>query len=288
MDFPPHRLFGLWRAIYLQPRRAVLVRRGSLPAADAGRWRRLPVPGLPAAGGARSQRVGNMMPRWDIKAVLLDMDGTLLDTEKVYLESLISALAAFGYSDDVVTLCHAMVGIPALECEAMLLDRYGKDFPLPQLRQAFIARRDEILASGLPLKNGAMDLLDALRETALPMAIVTSSSRRTADEHLTLAGIRTRFGMIVTRDDVTRGKPSPDLYLLAASRFGVKPEFCLAIEDSNPGVAAAHAAGAITLMVPDIVPATEESRARCAAVLPDLGAVLTMLRLQDRLKHPTG
>lgn len=229
-----------------------------------------------------------MMARWDIRAVLLDMDGTLLDTEKVYLESLISALAAFGYSDDVVTLCHAMVGIPALECEAMLLDRYGKDFPLPQLRQAFIARRDEILASGLPLKNGAMDLLDALRETALPLAIVTSSSRRTADEHLTLAGIRTRFGMIVTRDDVTRGKPSPDLYLLAASRFGVKPEFCLAIEDSNPGVAAAHAAGAITLMVPDIVPATEESRARCAAVLPDLGAVLTMLRLQDRLKHPTG
>jgi HAD superfamily hydrolase (TIGR01509 family) len=229
-----------------------------------------------------------MMAHWDIKAVLLDMDGTLLDTEKVYLESLISALATFGYSDDVVTLCHAMVGIPALECEAMLLDRYGKDFPLPQLRQAFIARRDEILASGLPLKNGAMDLLDALRETALPLAIVTSSSRRTADEHLTLAGIRTRFGMIVTRDDVTRGKPSPDLYLLAASRFGVKPEFCLAIEDSNPGVAAAHAAGAITLMVPDIVPPTEESRAKCAAVLPDLGAVLTMLRLQDRLKHPTG
>jgi HAD superfamily hydrolase (TIGR01509 family) len=219
-----------------------------------------------------------MMPHWEIKAVLLDMDGTLLDTEKVYLESLLSALAAFGYKDDVVTLCHAMVGIPALECEAMLRDRYGEDFPLPQLRQAFNERRDEILSSGLPLKSGAIDLLDALRDTALPLAIVTSSSRRTADEHLTLAGIRTRFETIVTRDDVMRGKPSPDLYLLAASRFGVRPEFCLAIEDSNPGVAAAHAAGAITLMVPDIVPATEESRAKCAAVLPDLGAVLTMLR----------
>jgi len=229
-----------------------------------------------------------MTPHWDIKAVLLDMDGTLLDTEKVYLESLVSALAAFGYSDGVMTLCQAMVGIPALECEAMLRDRYGEDFPLTQLRQAFNARRDEILASGLPLKTGAIDLLDALRETALPLAIVTSSSRRTADEHLTLAGIRTRFETIVTRDDVMRGKPSPDLYLLAASRFGVKPEFCLAVEDSNPGVAAAHAAGAVTLMVPDIVPPTEESRVKCAAVLPDLGAVLTMLRQQDRLKHPAG
>jgi HAD superfamily hydrolase (TIGR01509 family) len=281
-------LFRLRRRIRLRPVGFLLVRRRKFSPADAGRSRRLSVPGLPAAGrGEPGERVGNMMPHWDIKAVLLDMDGTLLDTEKVYLESLVSALAAFGYSDGVVTLCQAMVGIPALECEAMLRARYGEDFPLSQLRQAFNARRDEILGSGLPLKSGAIDLLDALRETALPLAIVTSSSRRTADEHLTLAGIRTRFETIVTRDDVIRGKPSPDLYLLAASRFGVKPEFCLAIEDSNPGVATAHAAGALTLMVPDIVPPTEESRAKCAAVLPDLGAVLTMLRQQDRLKHPS-
>ena len=90
----------------------------------------------------------------------------------------------------------------------------------------------------------------------------------------TLAGIRHRFETILTRDDVARGKPSPDLYLLAASRFGVKPEVCVAVEDSNHGVTAAHAAGAITIMVPDMVPPTDESRARCAAVLPDLGAVL--------------
>jgi beta-phosphoglucomutase-like phosphatase (HAD superfamily) len=85
-----------------------------------------------------------------------------------------------------------------------------------------------------------------------------------------------------------RGKPSPDLFLLAAARLGVKPEFCVAIEDSNPGVAAAHAAGAVTIMVPDLVPPTEESRARCAAVLPDLNAVLTLLRQQGALDRRSG
>ena len=78
-------------------------------------------------------------------------------------------------------------------------------------------------AQALPLKRGAVELLDALQAAECPMAIVTSSSLRTADAHLTLAGIRHRFDTLLTRDDVTRGKPSPDLYLLAASRFGLKP-----------------------------------------------------------------
>jgi HAD superfamily hydrolase (TIGR01509 family) len=167
----------------------------------------------------------------------------------------------------------------------MLRDRYGERFPLADLNKAFSARRDEIFQAGIPLKSGAVELLDALRGHGYPMAIVTSSSRRTAEEHLTLAGIRSRFDSVLTRDDVERGKPSPDLYLLAARRLGFQPASCLAIEDSNPGVAAAHAAGAITIMVPDIVPPSAASPARCAAVLPDLGAVVQTLRERGELTH---
>ena len=206
------------------------------------------------------------------------MDGTLLDTERVYFDSLVAALKAHGYTDDTVTLCPAMVGLPGPECEAMLHARYGENFPLAEVSKAFISNRDGFLEAGLPLKRGAVELLDALQAAGCPMAIVTSSSRRTADAHLTLAGIRDRFETILTRDDVTRGKPSPDLYLLAASRLGLQPKFCVAVEDSNHGVTAAHAAGAITIMVPDLVTPTEESHAKCAAVVPDLGAVLDMLR----------
>jgi HAD superfamily hydrolase (TIGR01509 family) len=221
---------------------------------------------------------------WNVGAALLDMDGTLLDTEKVYFESLIAALNSSGYTDDIIPLCHAMVGLPGPECEAMLVGRYGEDFPLADINKAFVANRDEIFRAGLPLKGGAVELLDALRNAEWPMAIVTSSSRRSADEHLALAGIRARFDTILTRDDVINCKPSPDLYLLAASRLGVTPQACVAVEDSNHGVTAAHSAGAITIMVPDLVPPTEESRARCAAVLTDLNAVLEMLRERAALR----
>jgi HAD superfamily hydrolase (TIGR01509 family) len=221
---------------------------------------------------------------WNVGAVLLDMDGTLLDTEKVYFDSLLAALNACGFTDDVVPLCHAMIGLPGPECEMMLIKRYGEDFPLAEINRSFAANRDEIFRAGLPLKGGAVELLDALRNAEWPMAIVTSSSRRSADEHLALAGIRARFDTILTRDDVINCKPSPDLYLLAASRLGVTPQACVAVEDSNHGVTAAHSAGAITIMVPDLVPPTEESRARCAAVLTDLNAVLEMLRERAALR----
>jgi HAD superfamily hydrolase (TIGR01509 family) len=223
--------------------------------------------------------------RWDVSAVLLDMDGTLLDTEKVYFDSLVAALNACGYTENVVPLCHAMIGLPGPECELMLVERYGKQFPLAEISRLFAANRDEIFRAGLPLKVGAVELLDALLVAECPMAIVTSSSRRSADEHLTLAGIRARFQTILTRDDVARCKPSPDLYLAAAARLGARPEACVAIEDSNHGVAAAHAAGATTIMVPDLAPPSEESRAKCAAVLPDLGAVLEMLRERLSLRR---
>jgi HAD superfamily hydrolase (TIGR01509 family) len=214
---------------------------------------------------------------WQLEAVLLDMDGTLLDTEPSYVSALTAALEAFGYPD-ATAMCHALIGIPGAECEALLLARYGESFPFADVMEAFSVRSDEMFREGLPLKPGTIQLLDALREADCPMAVVTSTSRRTAERHLTFGGIRARFDILVTCDDVARGKPSPDIYLLAAARLGVRPQACVVVEDSNPGIAAAHAAETIALMVPDLVPPTEEIRAKCAAVLPDLHAVLKMLR----------
>jgi HAD superfamily hydrolase (TIGR01509 family) len=238
---------------------------------------------LAQARGTASSGECHVNARWTVDAVLLDMDGTLLDTEKVYFDSLVAALNACGYTDDVVALCHSMVGLPGPACEAMLRDHYGAAFPLEAVNLAFLDHRDRMMRLGLPLKSGTLDLLDAIAAAQRPMAIVTSSSRRSAERNLTLAGIRARFDTLLTLDDVAQGKPDPELYLKAAARLGVTPASCIAVEDSNHGVAAAHAAGAITLMVPDMAPPTEAIRAKCAAVLPDLNAVLALLRERGAL-----
>jgi HAD superfamily hydrolase (TIGR01509 family) len=238
---------------------------------------------LTETGEAAGNGGRNVNARWAVDAVLLDMDGTLLDTEKVYFDSLVAALNACGYTDDVVALCHSMVGLPGPVCEAMLRGHYGAAFPLDDVNRAFLEHRDRMMRSGLPLKPGTLDLLDAIATAQRPMAIVTSSSRRSADRNLTLAGIRDRFETLLTLDDVAEGKPDPELYLKAAARLGVTPQACIAVEDSNHGVTAAHAAGAITLMVPDMAPPTEATRAKCAAVLPDLNAVLVLLQERGAL-----
>lgn len=223
------------------------------------------------------------MAAWTVRAVLLDMDGTLIDTEKVYLEGTIAALAACGYSDGVTELCHSMIGLPGPVCDRLLREHFGAGYPADEVDRLYHIKCAELLADGLPLKPGVMELLDAIDANGLQKALVTAAARGTAARHLELAGIAHRFDAILTRDDVIRSKPSPDLYLLAAKRLGLSPQTCVAVEDSNPGVAAAHAAGAITLMVPDILPPTAESRDRCAAVLPDLAAVLALLRTKGVL-----
>ncbi|MFC0241926.1 HAD family hydrolase [Rhodopseudomonas telluris] len=221
------------------------------------------------------------MTDWIIEAVLLDMDGTLVDTERVYLESLSEVLDELGLPDALAT-CQSMIGLPGPECQALLVARYGDGVPLADINRAFARKRDARFATGLPVKAGTLELLDTLREARCRMAVVTSSSRKTADMHLTLAGIRARFDTILTRDDVAHGKPAPDLYLLAANRIGSAPRNCIAVEDSSVGVAAASSAGAITLMVPDMLEPDAATRRKCAAVLPDLHAVLATMQQRGR------
>ena len=121
-----------------------------------------------------------MTAKWNISAALLDMDGTLLDTEKIYFDSLMMALDAHGYTDNAAEICHAMIGLPGPACEAMLLEHYGERFPLAEINRAFLANRDRLIDAGPPLKSGALELLDGLAAADCPMGIVTSSSRRSA------------------------------------------------------------------------------------------------------------
>ena len=214
--------------------------------------------------------------RWQVEAVLLDMDGTLVDTERVYIDSLTDVLTEFGYPD-ARAVCEAMIGLPGPACQQLLIDRYGAKVPLREINAAFATKRDACFSQGLPLKHGTIELLDALDAAGWPTAVVTSSTQQTAEQHLALGGILERFDYLITRDAVAHSKPAPDLYLLAADTLGIAPAACVAVEDSGVGIAAAFAAGTIPIMVPDLLPPNEATRAQCAAVLPDLIAVRRLL-----------
>ena len=217
-----------------------------------------------------------MTLRTPVDAVILDMDGTLHDTEWVYHLALKRAVTAVGFevSDG---FCHSLIGIPGRECDEMLREHLGPDFPFPECDRLYAEHREALLVEGIRLKPGALELLDFLALRDLPAAVATSASRLAAELHLGRSGLRARLPIVVTRDDVARGKPHPDLFLRAAAAIGVAPEHCLAVEDSFNGIRAAHAAGMMPVMVPDLLTPTPDIRALCVEIVVDLHAVQRLI-----------
>ena len=208
-----------------------------------------------------------------VEAVIFDMDGTLIDSESVYIAAMQDAAGTLGLALPL-DLCHAMVGVPSHECNLMLQEHYGPGFDLTVFRGHFSKSVQRQMSERVPMKPGVVELLDFLRDRGLPLAIATSAGRATAERNLGRAGLLDRFDALATRDDVEHPKPAPDLYLEAAKRLGVAPERCVAFEDSSIGIIAAHAAGMRAVMVLDILPPTEEARAKCFHIAEDLHEVL--------------
>jgi len=217
------------------------------------------------------------MLRKPVEAVLFDMDGLLLDTEVIYIRAMQAAAGTLG-REMPMDFCHSMVGVPSRECNLMIEALYGEGFSIEEFRRHYSVHVRGLLEGGIPHKPGVVELLDYLAGRGLPLAVATSSGRSTAESHLGKAGLLGRFKALATRDDVEHPKPRPDIYLEAARRLGVAPERCIAFEDSNIGLEAAHAAGTMAFMVPDLLQPLPESRERSLDVFPDLHAALRALR----------
>ncbi|MFI5777633.1 HAD family hydrolase [Nocardia sp. NPDC051570] len=221
-----------------------------------------------------------------VQAVVFDMDGLLLDSERLAIESLALAGAELGY-DMPLEFCRSLIGMPADRCRELAVEAFGADFPLDD----YFARHDIALAGlvdagRLETKTGVFELLDELDRQGIPRAIATSSGRERTDHHLEVAGIADRFDAVVTRSDVTRGKPHPEPYLTAVAALGADPEHTIAVEDSPNGLRAAHAAGLRCMLIPDLVAPTTETRRMAHRVYPDLHQVIDYITTANAAAAP--
>lgn len=211
------------------------------------------------------------------RAVVFDMDGLLCDTEVVYRDAMIATALEHGH-DMPLTLFKSMIGLPGPASNQKVLDHFGGDFPIDAFNARVMEHVDAACVIGIALKAGVLELLDHLDERGLPRAIATSSSHRAVEAHLGPSGIIPRFHTVVARGDYTLGKPNPDPFLTAAARLGIAPDQCLALEDSHNGVRAAASAGMMTVMVPDLLDATDEMQSLCVRIAGDLHEVESWIR----------
>jgi HAD superfamily hydrolase (TIGR01509 family) len=217
-----------------------------------------------------------------VRAVVFDMDGLLFDTEIVAREVMTQAAEAMGRElpHDVFL---RMVGMNFASSGKILAEHYGDGFDVDVFWAESTRRYQATLQLGVALKTGVVELLDYLDQEGIPRAVATSSPHHDVDRNLGQHGLKQRFHALIARGDYERGKPAPDPFLKAAEALGVEPSHCLALEDSHNGIRAAHAAGMMTVMVPDLLEATDEIRALCARVIESLHDVQALIAASEEL-----
>lgn len=214
-----------------------------------------------------------------VKAVIFDMDGVLFDTEKLCMDSWVAVAGEQGIPD-MDSFFPTCIGRNLTDTKALFQEFYGDVYDYEIFRkQASVWFHNYIEQKGLPVKKGVREILDFLRAGGYDIGLASSTSRPSVEGHLERAGIRAYFRSLTTGDMVEHSKPCPDIYLMACESLGVEPAQALAIEDSPNGIRAAHSAGMIPVMVPDLIAPDQEMREKSVLICRDL---LEVMRFLDR------
>ncbi|MER7793259.1 HAD family phosphatase [Streptomyces sp. NPDC097640] len=187
-----------------------------------------------------------------LQAVLLDMDGTLVDTEGIWWDTEVSIFAELGHAL-AEEYRQIVVGGPMTRSASFLIEATGADIALAELTGLLNSRFTELIDGTVPLLPGARRLLTELAAHQVPTALVSASHRRVMESVLRSIGPE-HFTLTVAGDDIGRTKPHPDPYLHAAAGLGADPARCVVVEDTVTGVTAAEAAGCRVVAVPSLVP----------------------------------
>lgn len=215
-----------------------------------------------------------------IKGVLFDLDGVVIDTEKLYTRFWMEGAHALGYPmtrEQALQLRSLGSGLGQGKMESF----FGQGVVYADIRAKRIEFMEAYIAEhGVEEKEGIRELLAFLKENGIPCAITSSSSLEVIRRHLSSLGLLDGFTALCSGKDVPNGKPAPDIYLHGAAAIGVKPEECLAIEDSPAGIESAWRAGCKAIIVPDQDQPDQVTLSRCFAKADSLTDVMELLRSQ--------
>lgn len=223
----------------------------------------------------KPQNTANVFPSFS--AILFDMDGLVLDSEKTYVTAWRRAARELGKTLDTA-FAERLFGRHADDVARILGEALGPDFD----RQTFFEMAErhwfEVLdQEGIQGMPGIFDVLEYLRGMEIPFALATNSEARYAERCLAAADLRNAFEVFVSRDQVQAGKPSPDLFLAAAAQLGVTPSACLVLEDSKTGLMAARAAGTRPILIQQRRELRDKLSSLADRSFPDLLAFLSAL-----------
>ncbi len=213
----------------------------------------------------------------DCAAYVFDMDGLLFDTERLSRRALHAAAEELGVGIAEDTFFE-LIGRRMRDIQHLLAQRVGSEELAARLMKCSEQHYSVLLEQGVPVKDGVAELLAWLHAQQRPCAVATSTGTARAEFKLTKTGLRQYFHTVVGGDLVERGKPAPDIYLRAMAGLGIAPARCGVFEDSEPGIHAAHAAGARVVWVPDLAPVDAASQKLASARVDSLRAVLEVLR----------
>lgn len=187
-----------------------------------------------------------------INAVIFDMDGLLLDSERIALSTFIDSCRKHNFEPNI-EVYYKCIGTNASKTKEILLEGYGKDFPYKAITELWVKKNhEETLNKSIPIKKGALSLLQYLEQKGVKKAVATSSRKKNALIKLSNAKLLHFFDIVLGGDQVLNGKPNPEIYLTASQKLNEEPIRCLALEDSDNGVLAAYNAGLTVIQVPDL------------------------------------
>lgn len=217
------------------------------------------------------------------KAVLFDMDGLIIDTEKHYQKAWIQAAKELGFNMTVKEQLY-LRSCTKKYAEPIMQKFFGPDFDYDKVRNRRKEIMDEDLKKfGIEKKPYVDEILDFLKEEGIKRALVTATHETKAREYLKEIELEEKFDKVICADMVENGKPDPDIYLFACKKIGEKPSDCLALEDSPNGVRSAYSAGVDVIMVPDLSEPDEELNKmilKSAGSLKDVISFLQNMEIQ--------